>query len=193
MSLGKKGRIYGDRLTVTHNHPEIGNPGYNANVRGSRLTAGLSPGDLKAAIRRYTAEVRAVGSTRAYSFKPAYERIPNAGLVPKKGKTFERDIEDAFLRGRDARVRAGMAVVDKFNKRIAEAERQWWNPAQRMKAAKLKKMRERSMKALDATAHYQDQANAMRFLRSQGYDITARRNRNLQTTTKAKPRRRRRP
>lgn len=55
---------------------------------------------------------------------------------------------------------------------------------------KLKRMKARAMEALAATAHYQDQANAMRELRSRGYNINARRNRALETGSTQTRRRR---
>lgn len=192
VKMGEKGKMYGSKLTVTHNHPEAGNPGYNPKVRGSRLTAGLSPGDISGAIKRSMAEVRAVGNTRKYSFKPDFVNIKNVGSVPKKAKTFQDDIQRSFAAGTDRRIRSSMQVMQKFNDRIAKASQQWWNPAQRFKAAKLKKMKQRAESALAATAHYQDQANAMRELRSRGYNINARRNRDLVTsTTQSRSRRRR--
>lgn len=191
VKMGEKGKFYGDRLTITHNHPEAGNPGHNPRVRGSRLTAGLSPGDISGAIKRSVREVRAVGETRKYSFKPDYVNVKNVGSVPKMAKTYQDDIQRSFAAGTDRRIRVSMQVMQNFNDRIAKASQQWWNPAQRVKAAKLKRMKQRAEAALAATAHYQDQANAMRELRSRGYNINARRNRALVTGT-TQPRRRRR-
>jgi len=180
VAMGKGEGLYDDFLTVTHNHPEAGNQGYDAKVKGSQLTAGFSPGDLKSAIKRYMAEMRVVGATRAYSFKPSYSKIENVGLVVDRAKTFNQEIQTAYELGRSNRMRSEMEVSEKFAQRIKEAERQWWNPVKRRKAGRLKVMRDRSAQAMAATAHFREQASALRVLRDHGWDITSRRSRDLE-------------
>lgn len=187
VGLGKKGKLYNYRFTATHNHPETGNPGYNPKVKGSRLTAGLSYGDLRAGIVRTAAQIRAVGQTRAYSFKPEIIRKPGVGYVANVRDTFDSELRNAFSYGMDKRKNAMLNTERKFQERIDKAQRQWWNPAARKKVKKLKEMKSRAMQALAATAHYQDQANAMRELRKLGYNITARRNRELRVNELTSP------
>jgi hypothetical protein len=189
VEFGAKGKLYSQRSVVTHNHPSKGNPGYNAKVRGSRMTAGLSAADIRAAGNREVGEVRATGSTRTYSYKPEYKTVTAGGVkmrVFAKGDRHGADVDYSFTMGRQATSRRQDEVNRKFQDRYNKAKSQWWNPGSRSKAKKIKAAWERSKEAMKATEHYQNQLNAMRSLRDQGYNITSRRSRSLQTNTRAK-------
>jgi hypothetical protein len=133
-------------------------------------------------------EVRAVGSTRAYSFKPETSTrgrygstvVKNERIRDESGRSkLDKDVSAAFSAA-ESRAQSNKIIIGRqFDSRIKEERSKWWNPMAQMKANKIAKMKDRSMKALDATTSYRTSNYAMLEMRNLGYRVTARRNRRL--------------
>jgi hypothetical protein len=177
----KLGMIPVDNAIITHNHPSAGNPGYNKNIKASRLTAAFSSSDLVAGMKAYAKEMRATGETRTWRFKPAYHKWKGI-RIPTQGKDIIRDMGVAESMAPSRVAMARESVKAKFNDRIKKEKSKWWNPVAQMKAGKLKKAAAKADALMRASEHYQSRNFVMRDMKKMGYDISSTRSRRLNVT-----------
>jgi hypothetical protein len=157
--------------TLTHNHPAVADGRSQAAkraqlARAGRLTSGFSGADLSIAERFGLREMRAVGETRNYSYRPGGGRAGAASayklynrLNTAQAKAMYQQQKMKWARRLQAAERAGdTAKVD----RIAKG----WGKAKQ---------------AINAGFTYIVVNQNMRSLRQAGFDITARRGRPLVT------------
>jgi hypothetical protein len=177
----KLGMIPVDNAIITHNHPSAGNPGYNKNIKATRLTAAFSSSDLVSGIKTYAKEMRATGESRTWRFKPAYHKWKGI-QIPTQGKDIIRDVGVAESMAPSRVAMAREAVKARFDDRIKKEKSKWWNPVAQVKAGKLKKAAAKADTLMRASEHYQSRNFVMRDMKKMGYDISSTRSRRLNVT-----------
>lgn len=150
---------------MTHNHPSTqlhrGEAGRQARLaRAGSLTQPFSPADLTVARRWGMREMRVVGGTRKYRYRP-------------KGSDGYSAVQAAFKLGNQR----AQQVYDR-------TKRKWLQRVQSTSGARRSRVIDQMNRALDgvrAGAGYIAQTHAMRLLRRSGFDLKSKRGRALVT------------